>query len=153
MGLMCSMWILSSTQQPPGRNQLKCKITDENGYNFSYETLYRSRTYPVYAVGDYAGGQQYYATTSSNFTAASSSSNGNANSNSYIVPVDDAILGVAQSRGSPQTISTVSQMLYFSRFEPLQWGCEENSEELSSQDIIFIHFPRRTSPLASPKPI
>lgn len=141
MDLMCSMWTLSSTQQPPGRNQLKCKKTDENGYNFSYETFYRCRTYPVYAVGDYAGGQ-YYATTSSNFTASSSSSNGNANSNSYIVPVDDAILGVAQSRGSPQTISTVSQMLYFSRFEPLQWGCEENSEELSRQEIIFIDFPR-----------
>lgn len=70
------------------------------------------RTYPVYAVGDYAGGQQYYATTASNFTTSSSSSNGNANSNSYIVPVDDAILGVSQSRGSPQTISTVSALFF-----------------------------------------
>lgn len=62
----------------------------------------------MYAVGDYAGGQQYYATATSNFTSSSSSSNGNTNSNSYIVPVDDSILN--QSRGSPtlQTISTVS---------------------------------------------
>lgn len=26
---MCSMWILSSTQQPPDRNPLKCKKSDE----------------------------------------------------------------------------------------------------------------------------
>jgi hypothetical protein len=66
------------------------------------------RTYPVYAVGDYTPGQQYYAATTSNFTTSTSSSNGNGNNSSYIVPVDEAILGVASSRGSPQTISTVS---------------------------------------------
>lgn len=83
----------------------------------SYNKFLSFRSYPVYAVGDYAGGQQYYATTASNFTTSNgnASSNGNANSNSYIVPVDDAILGVAQSRGSPQTISTVSR-LSFKRF-------------------------------------
>lgn len=78
------------------------------------QIIYFSRTYPVYAVGDYAGGQQYYATTASNFTASSTSTNGNGSSNSYIVPVDEAILGVNQSRGSPQTISNVSQVICLS---------------------------------------
>lgn len=71
----------------------------------------QKRTYPVYAVGDYTPGQ-YYTTTTSNFTTSSTSSNGNANSSSYIVPVDEAILGVSQSRGSPQNISSVSAYLY-----------------------------------------
>lgn len=64
----------------------------------------------MYAVGDYTPGQQYYATTTSNFTTSSTSSNANANSSSYIVPVDEAILGVSQSRGSPQTINSVSAL-------------------------------------------
>ncbi|XP_070498148.1 DNA-binding protein RFX2 isoform X2 [Chironomus tepperi] len=61
-------------------------------------------TYPVYAVGDYTPGQQYYAATASNFTSNSSNGSGN-NSSSYIVPVEDTILGVTTSRGSPQTLS------------------------------------------------
>lgn len=108
---MFSMWTQNFTQRRQDRNHRKCKLLGRNycslADSFSL-ILIVCRTYPVYAVGDYAGGQQYYATTTSNFTASSSSSNGNANSNSYIVPVDEAILGVNQSRGSPQTISTVS---------------------------------------------
>lgn len=74
--------------------------------------FYFLRSYPVYLNSEYAGGQQYYATTTSNFPSSSSSSNGNTNSNSYIVPVDDAILN--QSRGSPglQTISSTVSVLF-----------------------------------------
>ena len=64
-------------------------------------------TYPVYAVGDYTPGQQYYAATASNFASNSSNGSGN-NSSSYIVPVEETILGVTTSRGSPQTLSAVS---------------------------------------------
>lgn len=63
-------------------------------------------TYPVYAVGDYTPGQQYYTATTSNFTSNSSNGSGN-NSSSYIVPVEESILGVAASRGSPQALSAV----------------------------------------------
>lgn len=68
-------------------------------------------TYPVYAVGDYTPGQQYYAATASNFTSNSSNGSGN-NSSSYIVPVEETILGVTSSRGSPQTLSAVSHRFF-----------------------------------------
>lgn len=120
------MWTQNFTQRRQDRNHRKCKLFGRNYCSqfdsfFSYFVV--CRTYPVYAVGDYAGGQQYYATTTSNFTASSSSSNGNANSNSYIVPVDEAILGVNQSRGSPQTISTVSLNLRALFFQ-INFGCK-----------------------------
>lgn len=57
-------------------------------------------------MGDYAGGQQFYTTASGNFTTSSPTSNGDGNG-SYIVP-ENSILGVSQSRGSPQAISGVS---------------------------------------------
>lgn len=56
-------------------------------------------------VGDYTGnGQQQYYTTSND--AYTTSSTGNHQSNTYIVPVEEAILS-GQSRESPQTISAV----------------------------------------------
>lgn len=91
-----------------GQESSQMYVISSNCSSVHQKYLFFNRTYPVYAVGDYAGGQQYYATSTNNFTSSSSSSNGNTNSNSYIVPVDDSILN--QSRGSPtlQTISTVS---------------------------------------------
>lgn len=109
----------SCTQPQPDRKPHKCIIPQKllPQAKILNSIYFINRSYPVYAVGDYAGGQQYYATTASNFTTSSSSSNGNANSNSYIVPVDDSILGVSQSRGSPHSISTVScQDFCFSQF-------------------------------------
>lgn len=57
-------------------------------------------------VGDYSGNeqQQYYTTSNDAYTTSSS---GNHQSNTYIVPVDEAILS-GQSRESPHTISAVS---------------------------------------------
>lgn len=119
MDRMFSMWTQSCTQQRQGRSLHKCKALKFRLFPskpLDYIVFYPCRSYPVYAVGDYAGGQQYYATSSSNFTASSTSSNGNAAGNSYIVPVDEAILGVNQSRGSPQTISSVSGSLFYFYF-------------------------------------
>lgn len=61
-----------------------------------------NRPYPVY-VNDYTtnGQQQYYATNET-YT-----SGGNHQSDTYIVPVDEAILS-GPTRDSPQAISTVS---------------------------------------------
>lgn len=114
MELMCSMLIQNCMQLLLGRNHLKCKFILFIFKHLKKLITFKSRTYPVYAVGDYTPGQQYYTTTTSNFTTSSSSSNGNANSSSYnIVPVDEAILGVSQSRGSPQTIAaSVSRAFY-----------------------------------------
>lgn len=112
MDPMFSMSTLNCIQRRLDRNLHKCKIDRRFQKCFlltqNFSPTSDLRTYPVYAVGDYAGGQQYYATTASSFAASSSSSNGNANGNSYIVPVDETILGVNPSRGSPQTISSVS---------------------------------------------
>lgn len=112
----CNMWIQSSTQRPPVRNHHKCKfqlafwslvkqLAFHTLFLFPYSSEL-SRSYPVYAVGDYAGGQQFYTTASGNFTTSSPTSNGDGNG-SYIVP-ENSILGVSQSRGSPQAISGVS---------------------------------------------
>lgn len=93
----------------------------------------------MYAVGDYTPGQQYYAATS-NFTSSSSNGNTN-NTSSYIVPVDEAILGgVTSSRGSPQTITTVSSCwLFRSRFMILMLRIIANEILLfAKQDVAFI---------------
>lgn len=111
MDRMFNMSIPNCIPQPLDKNRHKCKVITINTPDFKSHPHIFYRTYPVYAVGDYSGGQQYYATASSNFAASSTSSNGNGSTNSYthIVPVDEAILGVNQSRGSPQSISNVSQ--------------------------------------------
>lgn len=91
----------------------KLRFTGSHHFDFEKSLIYLivifycCRSYPVYAVGDYAsGGQQYYTTSSGNYSA-----NGNENGTSgqsYIVPVDGGILNSTQSRESPQTISAVS---------------------------------------------
>lgn len=64
------------------------------------------RAYPVY-VNEYASGtqQQYYTTNESYSTT------GNHQSETYIVPVEEALL-TNQSRESPQALSAVSYYNY-----------------------------------------
>lgn len=66
------------------------------------------RAYPVY-VNEYTSGtQQQYYTTNESYSAT-----GNHQGETYIVPVEEALLA-SQSRESPQAISAVS---YFKKIK------------------------------------
>lgn len=65
-------------------------------------------------VNEYASGtQQQYYTTNESYSAT-----GNHQGETYIVPVDDALLA-SQSRESPQAISAVSREIQYSNSIPL----------------------------------
>lgn len=68
-------------------------------------SLHPLRAYPVY-VNEYASGtQQQYYTTNESYSAT-----GNHQGETYIVPVEEALLA-SQSRESPQAISAVSSSI------------------------------------------
>lgn len=72
--------------------------------------LLLNRAYPVY-VNDYASGtQQQYYTTNDSYSAT-----GNHQGETYIVPVEEALLA-SQSRESPQALSAVSNEHFASTY-------------------------------------
>lgn len=87
---------------------LSNEIHVENLLNNTLKSHHRA--YPVY-VNEYASGtQQQYYTTNESYSAT-----GNHQSETYIVPVEEALL-TNQSRESPQALSAVSKTICFFLF-------------------------------------
>lgn len=62
----------------------------------------------MYTVGDYTSGNQQYYTATGNYPNGTTSTTNHTANNSFIVPVDEALL-TAPARESPQTIIPVCQ--------------------------------------------